>query len=168
MGPRGRVLRLKVLSMGDTGVGKSCLIKRYCEEKFVSRYIPTIGVDYGVKPVPFGDHEVRVNLWDLAGPPEYAAVRTEFYRDGQAALLVYDACSRPSFEALPRWLDEAAAHGAPPGMVSAASGRGVRALFASLFAVAIRAVPHADAGLAASAASQALAAMQAEGLACAD
>ena len=46
---RSQAIRIKIISMGDAGVGKSCLIKRYCEEKFVQKYIGTIGVDYGVK-----------------------------------------------------------------------------------------------------------------------
>ena len=49
--------RIKVLSMGSAGSGKSCLIKRYCEERFVTKYIATIGVDYGVKPVKIDRYE---------------------------------------------------------------------------------------------------------------
>ncbi len=60
---------------------------------------------------------MHVNLWDLAGPPEYGAVRSEFYKDAQGALLVYDATSRASFYALAAWLEEARAHGAPGAMV---------------------------------------------------
>jgi DnaJ family protein C protein 27 len=41
--------RLKILSIGDSGVGKSCIIKRYCEEKFSEEYVTTIGIDFGVK-----------------------------------------------------------------------------------------------------------------------
>eukprot|EP00882_Tetradesmus_deserticola_P006621 GHRQ01006972.1.p1 GENE.GHRQ01006972.1~~GHRQ01006972.1.p1 ORF type:complete len:216 (+),score=84.64 GHRQ01006972.1:731-1378(+) len=196
---RGRMLRIKVISLGDTGTGKSCLIKRYCEEKFISKYIPTIGADYGVKPVHFAEHEVRVNLWDLAGPATYLEVRNEFYKDTQGALLVYDATSRPSFEALGGWLQEAQRFGAPHNMVvcvaatkvdlpgrkvaeaegrawalahnmpyfevSAASGRGVKALFASLFAAVLAQLPSADCGLVATAGRDALAARQAEGIA---
>lgn len=62
---------MKVISMGERGCGKSCLIKRYCEEKFVTKYIGTIGVDYGVKPLKLGDYDVKINLWDMAGSPEY-------------------------------------------------------------------------------------------------
>ena len=104
--------RLKCVSMGDEGGGKSCLIKRYCEEKFVSRYISTIGVDFGVKPVQLIGQSVRVNFWDLAGGDEYFEVRTEFYKDADCALLVYDVNERASFESLDRWLKEAAQHGA--------------------------------------------------------
>lgn len=60
---------------------------------------------------------MRVNLWDLAGPPAYLEVRNEFYKEGQGALLVYDATSRASFEALGGWLQEAQQYGAPPNMV---------------------------------------------------
>ena len=83
--------------MGDEGVGKSCLIKRYCEEKFVSKYISTIGVDFGVKPVKLGGQSVRVNFWDLAGGDEYFEIRNEFYKDCNCALLVYDVNERASF-----------------------------------------------------------------------
>ena len=43
--------RLKIISLGESGVGKSCLIKRYCEDKFVTKHVATIGIDFGVKPV---------------------------------------------------------------------------------------------------------------------
>lgn len=99
--------------MGDSNVGKSCLIKRYCEEKFISKYIPTIGVDYGVKPVKYGDYEVRVNLWDMAGPAEYLEVRNEFYKDAQGALLIYDITNRASFESITSWVEESKKYGAP-------------------------------------------------------
>jgi hypothetical protein len=59
--------RIKLLSIGSGGTGKSCLIKRYCEDRFVSKYIATIGIDYGVKPVSIDGSEVRVNFWDLSG-----------------------------------------------------------------------------------------------------
>ncbi len=55
--------RIKIISLGCGGVGKSCLIKRFCEERFVNKYIATIGVDYGVKPVTIDGEEVRVNFW---------------------------------------------------------------------------------------------------------
>ena len=108
--------------MGDEGVGKSCLIKRYCEEKFVSKYISTIGVDFGVKPVKLGGQSVRVNFWDLSGREEFFDVRNEFYKDTQGALLVFDVANRESFESLGSWLAEAkkfglGAKGATPVIV---------------------------------------------------
>ena len=53
---------------GSATVGKSTLIKRYCENRFVQKYIPTIGIDYGVKPVRVLGHELKVNFFDTSGP----------------------------------------------------------------------------------------------------
>jgi len=125
-------LRIKILSLGEGGVGKSCLIKRYCEEKFESRYIATIGVDFGVRTVrvdapPTSSQantatssssssslEVKVNFWDLSGHPEFYEIRQSFYKDTQGLLLVYDVTSRRSFSSLDQWLSESAKFAARP------------------------------------------------------
>jgi len=106
--------RIKVISIGAGGCGKSCLIKRFCEERFVSKYIATIGVDYGVKPVQVDGVDVRVNFWDLSGHGEFFEVRNEFYKDAQGILLVFDVCDRASFEDCDGWLTEASKYGTEP------------------------------------------------------
>lgn len=106
--------RIKVISIGTGGCGKSCLIKRYCEERFVSKYIATIGVDYGVKPVNIDGTDIRVNFWDLSGHAEFFEVRNEFYKDAQGIILVYDVTNRTSFEECDTWLTEASKYGADP------------------------------------------------------
>ena len=108
------VNRIKIISMGSGATGKSCLIKRYCEDRFVSKYIATIGVDYGVKPVQIDGSDVRVNFWDLSGHPEFFEIRNEFYKDAQGCLLVYDVSARETFEECDAWLAEAAKFGANP------------------------------------------------------
>lgn len=110
--PRPKTYRLKILSMGSEAVGKSCVIKRYCEERFVPKYLTTIGIDYGVKPVVIHGQDVRVNFWDMSGSPDFAETRNEFYRDGQGAILVYDVTNPRSFAQLEHWLAEASTHGA--------------------------------------------------------
>jgi DnaJ family protein C protein 27 len=110
--PKPNIIRIKVISMGESEVGKSCLIKRYCEEKFVNRYLSTIGVDFGVKRVTIDNVEMRVNFFDLSGHPEFFEVRNEFYKDCQGALLVYDIHSRSSFDKLDSWLLESSKYGA--------------------------------------------------------
>ncbi|KAI9353606.1 RJL family GTPase [Obelidium mucronatum] len=100
-------IRIKILSMGEAFTGKSCLIKRYCEQRFVPDYISTIGIDYGVKTLNQDDEtEVKVNFWDVAGDPVYYEVRNEFYKDTHGAILLFDTTSRKSFEALERWVEE--------------------------------------------------------------
>ena len=94
---------MKILSMGDEGTGKSCLIKRYCEERFISKYIRTVGVDYGVKPVSWMGKDVRVNFWDLSGNDAFYEIRNEFYKDTNGVLLVFDVTNRASFQHLLRF-----------------------------------------------------------------
>lgn len=118
-----KCLRIKIISMGDQASGKSCLIKRYCEEKFVNKYIGTIGVDYGVKALKLADFEVKVNLWDLAGADEYFEVRNEFYKDAQGAVLVFDVSSKASFEALDQWVEESARYGGSNAVVVVAGNK---------------------------------------------
>ncbi|KAK7197073.1 ras family protein-like protein [Novymonas esmeraldas] len=118
--------RLKLLAVGDLGVGKSCLIKRYCEGRFIGKYIPTIGIDFGVKKTEVnraavlqargtGGGEatashipaaVRVNFWDGSGDDDYREIRNEFYEAAQGVLLLYDVRNAQSFADLQKWWAE--------------------------------------------------------------
>ncbi|NXL98542.1 DJC27 protein, partial [Tyrannus savana] len=86
---------------------QSCIIKRYCEKRFVSKYLATIGIDYGVT-----NQESLPNLWPWEAipgiPPQLSLfqVRNEFYKDTQGVLLVYDVGSKESFDSLDSWLAE--------------------------------------------------------------
>lgn len=122
--PRRNYMRIKILSLGDSCVGKSCLIKRYCEKKFVPKYISTIGVDFGVRQVnllvssPYEfEQETKVNFWDTSGCEEFKDIRQEFYSQAQGVLLVYDVSSSASFQHLDTWLAEAKSHNCNPLVV---------------------------------------------------
>src|ERR1700722_10090007 len=100
------LLRLKLITLGNINVGKSCLIKRYCEKRFISKYMATIGIDYGVTRLRVRDYDLRLNIFDFSGHPLFYEVRNEFYRDAQAVLLVFDLNNRRSFDILETWLNE--------------------------------------------------------------
>ena len=100
------LLRFKIISLGHVTVGKSCLIKRYCEKRFISKYMATIGIDYGVTRLNIRNHDIRMNIFDFSGHPLFYEVRNEFYRDVQGILLVYDVTNRRSFDGLEYWLCE--------------------------------------------------------------
>jgi len=101
-----QAFRVKIISMGNAEVGKSCIIKRYCEKRFVNKYLATIGIDYGVTKVTLTDRDIKVNIFDMAGHHLFYEVRNEFYKDSQGAILVYDVSNRASFEALDYWMEE--------------------------------------------------------------
>ncbi|XP_076068109.1 dnaJ homolog subfamily C member 27-like [Oratosquilla oratoria] len=98
--------RIRILSLGNPGVGKSCLIKRYCEKRFVNKYVPTIGIDYGSTTVDVDGRKISVHFFDTSGSPLFEEVRTEFYKDMQGILLTYDVTDRASFIALDGWMAE--------------------------------------------------------------
>lgn len=93
----------QLISVGDRRTGKSCIIKRYCEGRFVSKYITTIGVDYGVKKIKIGNHNVAINFFDLSGNPDYEEIRNSFFADSQVVLLTFDLENRQSFANLGKW-----------------------------------------------------------------
>jgi DnaJ homolog subfamily C member 27 len=106
--------RIKIISLGSEGVGKSCLIKRFCEGKFVDRYITTIGVDYGVKPVELKKPKIpiaKLNFFDFSGLRAFSEARSEFYRFTQGVALVFDLSNLQSFRNVGDWLSEARSHG---------------------------------------------------------
>lgn len=104
--PKSAAVNLKITSVGNSEVGKSCLIKRYCEGRFVKRYISTIGVDYGVKKLTVKDVPVSINFFDLSGNEDYKLIRTEFYEDTNGIMMVYDLENKDSFASLVHWEEE--------------------------------------------------------------
>ena len=105
-GQHQRPLRLRIVLVGDEQTGKSCLIKRYCEKRFVTKYLPTIGIDYGATKIYVDKREVRIHIFDTSGNPLFTDVRNEFYKDAHGVLLVFDVGQQSSFESLSRWMDE--------------------------------------------------------------
>lgn len=104
-------LFIKLISLGDVEVGKSCLIKKYCEGNFVSDYITTIGIDYGVKKVPCHDAIVEINIFDFSGDDDYKVVRSPFYKNTTGVLMVYDVNIKSTFDNLSKWIKEAEHNG---------------------------------------------------------
>jgi DnaJ family protein C protein 27 len=98
---------IKLISMGDVEVGKSCLIKRYCEGHFIPEYITTIGIDYGVKKIEMNDSVLAINIFDLSGDDDYKIVRKQYYADALGVLMVYDVNIKTTFDSLAKWEKEA-------------------------------------------------------------
>ncbi|XP_011417163.1 dnaJ homolog subfamily C member 27-A-like [Crassostrea angulata] len=97
---------IKVVGIGNGCVGKTCLIKHFCESKFSGGYQPTVGVDYGFKIQHVEGVDLRVHLWDLSGSPEYIDVRNELYINTDAIFLVFDVTNLSTFENMENWLKE--------------------------------------------------------------
>jgi len=97
----------KVSIAGDEAVGKTSLIRRYCEGKFEESRVATIGVDFQTKVVDRPAGAVKLSIWDMAGQSRFEVVRTGMYRGSRATALVFDLSNPATLEHLPAWCGEA-------------------------------------------------------------
>eukprot|EP01060_Flectonema_neradi_P038658 TRINITY_DN818_c1_g5_i1.p1 TRINITY_DN818_c1_g5~~TRINITY_DN818_c1_g5_i1.p1 ORF type:complete len:233 (+),score=61.23 TRINITY_DN818_c1_g5_i1:71-700(+) len=97
---------LKVIILGDSGVGKSSLMNQYVNKKFDSRYKATIGADFLTWNLQIDEVEVTLQIWDTAGQERFQSLGTAFYRGADACLLVFDLTNQDSFTHLTSWHDE--------------------------------------------------------------
>lgn len=97
---------LKVIILGDSGVGKTSLMNQYVNRHFSVSYKATIGADFLTKDVVVDDRIVTLTLWDTAGQERFQSLGVAFYRGADCCVLVYDVNNVRSFENLPAWRDE--------------------------------------------------------------
>jgi small GTP-binding protein len=96
----------KIVVAGDGNVGKTSLIRRYCEGKFEESRITTLGVDFQTKVVTVGEQLVKLSIWDVAGQDRFLSFRDTFYPGAHAVALVYDVTTPSTFFNLMHWRDE--------------------------------------------------------------
>lgn len=97
---------LKILIIGESGVGKSSLLLRFTDDAFDPEISATIGVDFKVKVISIDGNKVKLAIWDTAGQERFRTLTPSYYRGGQGAILVYDVTNRETFEKIEDWLNE--------------------------------------------------------------
>jgi len=100
------VATLKILVIGESGVGKSSLLLRFVDDSFDPDQPATIGVDFKVKTISIDNNDVKLAIWDTAGQERFRTLTPSYYRGAHGAIFVYDVCSRESFNKLSQWLSE--------------------------------------------------------------
>ncbi|XP_036147765.1 ras-related protein Rab-7a isoform X1 [Monomorium pharaonis] len=105
MASRKKVL-LKVIILGDSGVGKTSLMNQYVNKKFSNQYKATIGADFLTKEVMVEDRIVTMQIWDTAGQERFQSLGVAFYRGADCCVLVFDVSAPTSFKSLDSWRDE--------------------------------------------------------------
>ncbi|KAH9007620.1 P-loop containing nucleoside triphosphate hydrolase protein [Lactarius deliciosus] len=105
----------QIIITGDAGVGKSSLLIRLTDQRFLANPDPTLGVEFGSKliTIPEEDKVVKLQCWDTAGTESFRSITRSYYRGAAGCLLVYDVTSRPSFEHARTWLADVRAHADP-------------------------------------------------------
>ncbi|XP_028314826.1 RAB33B, member RAS oncogene family a [Gouania willdenowi] len=107
--PRTRIF--KIIVIGDSGVGKTCLTYRFCAGKFPDRTEATIGVDFRERLVEIDGEKIKIQLWDTAGQERFRKSMVQhYYRNVHAVVFVYDITNASSFRSLPSWIEECKQH----------------------------------------------------------
>ena len=97
---------LKVILLGDSGVGKTSLINQFINNQFSSQYKLTIGADCFTKEIMLDEQQVTLQIWDTAGQERFQCLNSAFYRGSDCCILTYDVSSSSSFKSLDGWMDE--------------------------------------------------------------
>jgi small GTP-binding protein len=104
--PRKFDYSLKIIIVGDSGVGKSCFLLRYVRDTFDEDSQPTLGVEFLTKIIQTSAHRIQLQLWDTAGQELFRSVTSGYYRGSAGAIVVFDLTSRDSFESVGRWIQD--------------------------------------------------------------
>lgn len=96
----------KLVLIGDSGVGKSCLLLRFADDAFTESYISTIGVDFRFRTVKIEKKTVKLQIWDTAGQERFRTITSAYYRGADGIIMVYDVTSMDSFDHVNDWLKE--------------------------------------------------------------
>jgi GTPase SAR1 family protein len=94
---------IKLLLIGDSGVGKSCLLLRFSDDAFNTSFITTIGIDFKIRTVEIDNKRCKLQIWDTAGQERFRTITTAYYRGAMGILLVYDITDEQSFANIRNW-----------------------------------------------------------------
>mmetsp|Transcript_14460 Transcript_14460/g.28934 ORF Transcript_14460/g.28934 Transcript_14460/m.28934 type:complete len:194 (+) Transcript_14460:150-731(+) len=118
-----RVCHFKLVLLGDTAVGKSCLVVRFVRDEFFEFQEPTIGAAFLTQTVSLDDATVKFEIWDTAGQERYRSLAPMYYRGAAAAIVVYDITNKDSFNGAKSWVKELQRRGDPNVIIALAGNK---------------------------------------------
>ena len=99
--------KVKIMIIGETKVGKTSLISRYCKNDFSGgEYLSTIGIDFQIKNLVMNSKKIRLQIWDTAGQERFRNIAKNYFQSSDGFLVVYDITCIESFETLDYWIEE--------------------------------------------------------------
>ena len=106
-------MMVKVILIGDSGVGKTNIMSKFLKNQFMEESKATIGVEFGSKLFNHEGHKIKAQIWDTAGQEKYKAITGAYYKGSKGALVVYDITQKKTFENIEKWVNDLKAAGDP-------------------------------------------------------
>lgn len=99
-------IKLKIMLIGDSNVGKTSLIKKYCDNHFSKTYISTVGIDFQIKYLTFEKKKIKLQIWDTTGQERYRVLAKNCYNSSDGFIIIYDITKRESFNNVNNWIEQ--------------------------------------------------------------
>ena len=100
------LLTPEVLIIGDSAVGKSCLLIQFADQTFSENYVSTIGVDFKIRTMELDGRSIKLQIWDTAGQERFHSITSNYYNGSHAIAVVYDITNRQTFENVRKWMKD--------------------------------------------------------------
>ena len=102
-------MMVKVVLVGDSGVGKTNIMSKYLKNEFREDSKATVGVEFGSKQFNIQGHQIKAQIWDTAGQERYKAITSAYYKGAKGAFIVYDITRKNTFDSVNRWVSDISA-----------------------------------------------------------
>ena len=99
-------LKIRLMLIGDSNVGKTSIIKRYCKNQFSPSYISTVGIDFETKYLRLNGKIINLQIWDTAGQERYKVLAKNYYKNSDGFIIVYDITDKKSFNNVANWITQ--------------------------------------------------------------
>lgn len=96
----------KILTIGESGVGKTCILRRFVENKFLKNHLATIGIDFKTKNIKVNDIEIKLKIWDTAGQERFRNITNQYYKGADGIVLVFDLTDMNTFDKINDWVSQ--------------------------------------------------------------
>ncbi|CAD8111906.1 unnamed protein product [Paramecium primaurelia] len=97
---------IRILLVGEIGIGKTTLLIKYTEQKFQLNQLTTIGIDYKSKLIDYQGKRIKIQLWDTAGQERFRTISKNYYRGAHAIFFIYDITNIVSFKRIEQWIND--------------------------------------------------------------
>ena len=106
-------MMVKVIIIGDSGVGKTNIMSKFLKNKFMEESKATVGVEFGSKLFDLNGHKIKAQIWDTAGQEKYKSITGAYFKGSKGALVVYDITQKSTYESLEKWVNDLKSAGDP-------------------------------------------------------